>query len=432
VSFMDIAVLFIVMVVCLVIGVPIGISLAISMFALLLVNPVTTTTFITQSMYSGVASFTMLALPFFVLAGGIMDTGGISKRIVAVANSMVGNITGGLGIVTIVACIFFGAISGSAPATVAAIGAIMIPQMIINGYDTPYATGLVAVAGSLGVVVPPSYPMVIYGVTNNVSISALFLAGIGPALVVGGVLMIFNYFYCKRRGYKGSGEKFNLKNVLKAIWNGKAALLMPVIILGGIYSGIFTPTEAAVVSVVYGIFIGVFVYREIHWKKVVGMFKDNVAFIGGMMFTFAPAAALGSVFSYLGIQKMISGFFLDISSNPYIILFLIFGILFIAGMFIQTTPCTIILSPILLAVASSVGINPVHFGVIMTLALCIAFVTPPVASNMFVAMSMTGLSMNRIVRVSIPLILGLIISLIICGFIPQISLGLLDLLGVPY
>lgn len=427
-----VVVLFAVMAITLAIGVPIGVSLALSMYALLLVQPVTTSAFIAQSMYTGVASFTMLALPFFVLAGGIMDTGGISKRIVQVADSMIGNVTGGLGVVTVIACMFFGAISGSAPATVAAIGAIMIPSMIINGYDKAYATGLVAVAGSLGVVVPPSYPMVIYGVTNNVSISALFMAGIGPALVVGGVLILFNYFYCKKRGLKGSGQKFQLKRFLRAVWNAKAALLMPVIILGGIYSGIFTATEAAVVSVVYGIFVGVFIYKEISPDKVLSLFKDNVAFIGGMMFTFAPAAALGSVFSYLGVQKAISGFFLSISTNPYVVLIFIFVILSIAGMFIQTTPCTNILSPILLAIAQSVGINPVHFGVIMTLALCIAFVTPPVASNLFVAMTMTGLSMNKLVKVAWPLIVALFICLLICGFIPQISLFILDIFGVPY
>ena len=427
-----VVVLFTVMAITLAVGVPIGVSLALSMYALLLVQPVTTSAFIAQSMYTGVASFTMLALPFFVLAGGIMDTGGISKRIVQVADSMIGNVTGGLGVVTVIACMFFGAISGSAPATVAAIGAIMIPSMIINGYDKAYATGLVAVAGSLGVVVPPSYPMVIYGVTNNVSISALFMAGIGPALVVGGVLVLFNYLYCKKRGLKGSGQKFQLKRFSKAVWNAKAALLMPVIILGGIYSGIFTATEAAVVSVVYGIFVGVFVYQEISPGKVLSLFKDNVAFIGGMMFTFAPAAALGSVFSYLGVQKAISGFFLSISTNPYVVLIFIFVILSIAGMFIQTTPCTIILSPILLAIAQSVGINPVHFGVIMTLALCIAFVTPPVASNLFVAMTMTGLSMNKLVKVAWPLIVALFICLFICGFVPQISLFILDVFGVPY
>lgn len=427
-----VVVLFAVMAITLAIGVPIGVSLALSMYALLLVQPVTTSAFIAQSMYTGVASFTMLALPFFVLAGGIMDTGGISRRIVQVADSMIGNVTGGLGVVTVIACMFFGAISGSAPATVAAIGAIMIPSMIINGYDKAYATGLVAVAGSLGVVVPPSYPMVIYGVTNNVSISALFMAGIGPALVVGGVLILFNYFYCKKRGLKGSGQKFQLKRFLRAVWNAKAALLMPVIILGGIYSGIFTATEAAVVSVVYGIFVGVFIYKEISPDKVLSLFKDNVAFIGGMMFTFAPAAALGSVFSYLGVQKAISGFFLSISTNPYVVLIFIFVILSIAGMFIQTTPCTIILSPILLAIAQSVGINPVHFGVVMTLALCIAFVTPPVASNLFVAMTMTGLSMNKLVKVAWPLIVALFICLFICGFVPQISLFILDIFGVPY
>lgn len=429
---MGVIILFAVMAVTLAIGVPIGVSLALSMYALLAVQPVTTSAFIAQSMYSGVASFTMLALPFFVLAGGIMDTGGISKRIVSVANAMIGNVTGGLGIVTIIACMFFGAISGSAPATVAAIGAIMIPSMIINGYDKVYATGLVAVAGSLGVLVPPSYPMVIYGVTNNVSISALFMAGIGPALLVGIILMIFNYFYCRRYGLKGSGEGFHPVRLLKAIWNAKAALLMPVIILGGIYSGIFTATEAAVVSVVYGIIVGLFVYKEISFSKVICLFRDNVAFIGGMMFTFAPAAALGSVFSYLGVQQAISNFFLGISTNPYIVLIFIFAILSVAGMFIQTTPCTIILSPILLAVAQSVGINPIHFGVVMTLALCIAFVTPPVASNLFVAMTMTGLSMNKLVRIAWPLIIALFICLFICGYVPGISLGILDLFGVPY
>lgn len=428
---MSYAILFGTMIVCLFIGVPIGVSLAIAMYALIMVNPVTTSSFIAQSMYTGVASFTMLALPFFILAGTIMDTGGISKRIVKVANSLVGNITGSLGAIAIIACIFFGAISGSAPATAAAIGAIMLPDMIRSGYDKYYAAGLIAVAGSLGVVVPPSYPMVVYGVTNNVSISSLFLAGIGPAVVVSLLLLVFNYFYAKKHHLKGSGNKFSVKNVCRAVWGAKAALLMPVIILGGIYSGVFTATEAAVVSVVYGIFVGVFVYKEISLKKVLGMFNDNVPFIGGMMFTFAPAAALGSIFSYLGVQKTISGFFLSISTNPYIVLTMIFAILAVAGMFIQTTPCVVILSPLLLAIAQSVGINPIHFGVIMTLSLCIAFVTPPVASNLFVVMTMTGISMNKIVKATWPLIVALFIALFICGFEPKISMGLLNLMRVP-
>ena len=429
---MSMFVLFGVMFFLLFIGVPIGISLALSMFALLAVHPVTTPEFIAQSMYSGVASFTMLALPFFILAGNIMDTGGISKRIVNVANSLIGNVVGGLGMVTIVACMFFGAISGSAPATVAAIGAIMIPQMIKAGYDKYYAAGLIAVAGGLGVIVPPSYPLVIYGVTNNVSIGTLFIAGIGPAIIVGLVLMIFNYFYSKKRGYMGSGEAFSPRKALKAFWSAKAALFMPVIILGGIYGGIFTATEAAVVSVVYGIVVGVFVYREITFKKLFTLFKDSVAFIGGMMFTFAPAAAMGAVFSYLGIQKLVGAFFLGISTNYYVVLLLIFILLTIVGMFVQTTPAIVILSPILLAVVVQVGVNPVHFGIIMTLALAIAFVTPPVASNLFVAMTMTGLSMMEIVRVAVPFIIGLFIALFICGYLPETSLFILRMLDIPF
>lgn len=221
------------MLIMLLIGVPIGIALAGSMVCLLLYEPVTIMTFITQAMYTGVGNFTLLALPFFMIAGSIMDTGGISKRLVAVANVIMGNMTGGLGMVTILACMFFGAISGSAPATVSAIGGIMIPQMIRAGYDKYYATGLCAVAGGLGVIVPPSYPLVVFGVTNNCSISDLFLAGWGPAILVGVFLMLVNYAYSKKHHYLGTGEKFSMKRFARELWDAKLAFFMPVIILGG-------------------------------------------------------------------------------------------------------------------------------------------------------------------------------------------------------
>lgn len=406
------------------IGVPIGVSLCLPLFILIAMNPVTTQEYIAQSLYSGVASFTMLALPFFMVAGAIMDTGGLSKRLVKVANSMVGSVTGSLGLVTIIACMFFGAVSGSAPATVAAIGTIMIPQMVRNGYDKYYATGLCAVAGGLGVIVPPSYPMVIYGVTCNVSIGNLFIAGVGPAMVVGLILMVFNYYYSKKKGYKGT-EKFNFKNMLKSIWDAKAALFMPIIILGGIYGGIFTATEASVVAVVYGIFVGVFVYKELKFSNLWSMFKDNSIFIGGMMLTMAPAAAMGSIFAYLGVTNTVSAFLFSISTNRYVILTLIYILLFFVGMFVQTTPAIVILAPTLLAVVSQVGISPIHFGMIMVLALAIAFVTPPVAVNLFVASSMTGISIERVAKAAIPFIIGLIIALFVVGFIPEISTFLL-------
>lgn len=416
------------MLIMLLIGVPIGIALAGSMVCLLLYEPVTIMTFITQAMYTGVGNFTLLALPFFMIAGSIMDTGGISKRLVAVANVIMGNMTGGLGMVTILACMFFGAISGSAPATVSAIGGIMIPQMIRAGYDKYYATGLCAVAGGLGVIVPPSYPLVVFGVTNNCSISDLFLAGWGPAILVGVFLMLVNYAYSKKHHYLGTGEKFSMKRFARELWDAKLAFFMPVIILGGIYSGAFTATEAAVVAVVYGIIVGKFVYRELSFRALWKMYKDNIPILGGMMFVFAPAAGLGAVFAMMGVTKAIQAGFLAVSSNFFVIMLLIFILLFFVGMFVQTTPAIVIFSPILLPIVAAFGMDPIQFGLVMTLSLAIAFVTPPVAANLFVATSMTGLGMIPIVKRALPFIATLFLAMVIVGFVPGVSMGLLDLL----
>lgn len=415
------------MFIMLLIGVPIGIALAGSMILLLFVEPVTSMTFITQAMYTGVGNFTLLALPFFIISGSIMEKGGISKRIVSFANSLLGNTTGGLGMVSILACMFFGAISGSSPATVAAIGGIMIPQMIRAGYDKYYATALCAVAGGLGVIVPPSYPLVVYGITNNVSISDLFMAGWGPAILVGALLMIVNYFYSKKHGYTGTDVKFSIGNALKELWNAKWAMLMPVIILGGIYSGVFTATEAGVVATVYGIVIGKFVYRELSFTELWKMYKDNVPFIGGMMFVFAPAASLGAVFSMMGVTSAIQEFFLGMSNSLIVVMIPIFILLFIVGMFVQTTPAIVIFAPILLPIVQSLGMDPIQFGLVMDLSLAIAFVTPPVAANLFVATSMTGLGMLDIVKKAVPFIIMLFIAMILVAYIPGISMGFLHL-----
>lgn len=425
---MAITVMMIVTFGLLIIGVPIGAALSLGLMALIKVEPITTMKFLAQSMYSGLASFSMLCVPFFMVAGSILDSGGLSKRLVRLANSFVGNITGGLGVVTVLSCMFFGAVSGSAAATAAAIGTIMIPMMIRSGYDKYYATGLVAVAGGLGVMVPPSYPLVLYGVTNSVSIGDLFIAGIVPSIVIGLLLMAFNYVVCRKHGYGGSGEKFNLKEAGKSFWDAKLALLMPLIILGGIYGGIFTPTEASVVACVYGIIVGKFIYRELTWKKLWTMYVDNTAFIGGMMFVFAPAAAMGAIFAYLKIPAAIQGFFLGISSSPYVILTLIIFLMTVVGMFVQTSPAVIILSPILLGVVASVGIHPVHFGILMNACLCVAFITPPVAINLFVASGMTGLSITRMFRVAMPIVIALYLSQFVIAFLPGLSMGLVNLL----
>ncbi|MBS7526448.1 TRAP transporter large permease [Fusibacter paucivorans] len=426
---MSIGLIFLLLFVLLFLGVPIGISIGIPICLLVWQTQITTFEFIAQFMYTKPSEFTLLALPFFIVAGDIMDTGGLSKRLVGVANNLIGNVTGGLGIVAILGCMFFGAVSGSSPATVAAIGTIMIPQMVRAGYDKYYATGLIAVAGGLGIIVPPSFPLVLYGVTNDVSISDLFLAGFGPALVVGIVLVSINFIYSKRYGYKEEGKTVHFKELLKSIWDAKWALLMPVIILGGIYSGACSPTEAAVISCVYGLFIGVFVYKELDVRNIVPMFKNKVDFIGGVIFTFAPAGAMGAIFAYLGYTTVVKNFFLGISTNPYVIVLLMYALLFVVGMFVQTMPAIVILSPILLGVAEAVGIDPVHFGLIVTLALAVAFVTPPVALNLFVASSMTGLSMERITRAAMPFIAGLLAAEIIVGFNPILTTGIIDFFG---
>lgn len=424
---MAVAIMFVLMFLFFAIGVPIGISLILPCFILLLMQPLTSPEFLAQTLYTGTASFTMIALPFFMICGNIMDIGGISKRLVRVAKACVGNVTGSLGLVAILACMFFGAVSGSAVATVAAIGIIMIPEMVRNGYDKYYATGLCAVAGGLGIIVPPSYPMVIYGVTNNESIGKLFIAGIIPSIVVGLVLMVVNFFYCRKHGIKGT-VRFSAKELIQAIWDAKLALLMPVIILGGIYGGIFTATEAAVVATVYGIVVGVFVYREVSLGNLWRMFKEMTTFSGGMMLTVAPAAALSTVFAYLGVTKAIAAFFMSITTSPIIIMLLVFIILFIIGMFVQTTPAIVIFSPVLLAVVSQIGISTLHFGIIMTVALALAFVTPPVCANVFVAQTMTGLSMDKIVRKATPFVIALCVALLIIMFSPWMSELLVNIL----
>lgn len=422
-------VLGLVAVVLLAIGVPVGISLGLGMMAAAIGFGTTNLTFLAQSMYSGFESLPLTAIPCFMLAGAVMETGGLSKRLVNMADKALGHTIGGLGTVTVVACLFFGAISGSGPATVAAIGGIMIPYMKKAGYDRTYATGLSAVAGGLGVIMPPSIPLVVYGVATNTSIGDLFLAGIIPAFIVAVFLIVPNIILSKKAGYLGNGKKFSMKALLKATWEGIWALLMPVIILGGIYGGIFTPTEAAVIATFYGIIIGVFVYKELTFKNLWKMLVDNTSFVGGMMLTFAPAAAMGAVLSLLQIPQGLTAFLFGISSNKIVVLLIVNVFLVFVGMVMDTTSANIIFSPILLLALRPYGIDPVHFGLIMTINLAIGFVTPPVAANLFVASGMTGIPLDRIVKKAFPFIVAMFLALMLITYIPDTSIGLLKLMG---
>jgi len=411
-------------------GVPIGIAIGIAVLLFLLTSDITNVQYVAQGMFSNLQSFPLLAVPFFMLTGSIMEKGGLSQRLINVAKHLVGNIVGGLGAVTIVSCMFFGAISGSAAATVAAIGGIMIPSMVKNGYPKNYATGLTAVSGSLGVLIPPSIPLVLYGVATGTSIGTLFIAGIGPGILVTIFLIIISYLRGKQLNIKGMGKKFNLKIFSKDVWEAKWALYVPIIILGGIYSGIFTPTEAAIVAVVYGLIIGLFVYKELKIRDLYSLFVDNGVLVGAVVFTIATATTLGRLFSMLQVPTQITVFLSNISNSTIVIMILINIFLLFVGMVMDVAAAIIVLSPLLYAVLVPLGINPVHLGIIITANLCIGFVTPPVAINLFVASGVSGLGVMEISKSAIPFIIALFLALVLIIFIPEITLFLPTLFGL--
>ena len=419
---MDAAILVVLFIVFVATSLPIGIAIAACVLTYLLIYPIGTISFVFQNMYSSVNSFPLLAIPFFILTGAIMDTGGLSKRLVSVANSLVGNMTSGLAIVTILTCMFFGAISGSAPATVAAIGAIMIPYMVRYHYTKEFATGLVTTAGGLGIIIPPSIPLVVYGIVTSTSIGDLFLAGIGPGILVGIFLILTAILIGRKRGYSGTGEPVRLSVVLKSVWDAKWALALPFIILGGIYGGIFTPTEASIVGVFYGLFVGMFIYKELTFKALLDLIVDNGAIMGTIFLLFGFAVSLAFLFSLVQLPDKIYEGIRAISENKYIILMIINIFLLILGMILDPMSANLIFSPILLPIAASLGVDPVHFGIIVTVNLALGFVTPPMAGNIYLAATLTGVPVPDIIRESLPFVIAMIVALLAITFVPAVSL----------
>ena len=407
---------------------PIAVAIGSAVVCFTLVHPMGGLSFVAQNMYSALNSFPLMAVPFFMLTGTIMEVGGLSQRLVSVANKLVGGATSGLAMVTIVACMFFGAISGSAPATVAAIGCIMVPQMVKHGYSREFGAGLIATAGGLGIIIPPSIPLVIYGICTTTSIGDLFLAGIGPGILVGLALMIPAFFIGKKRGYKGTGEAFDAKAFAKAAWEAKFALFVPVLILGGIYGGIFTPTEASIVGVVYAFAISMFVYKELKLNQLMKMFATNAALVGTIFLLFGTANSLSFLVSATDLPNRMSELLFGITENKYAILFIINGFLLITGMIMDTMSANLIFSPLLLAIVQPLGVDPVHFGIVITINLALGFVTPPMATNLFLTSTLTGVPIGKIVRESFPFIVAMLVALTLITVFPQISLYPLSLL----
>ena len=429
---MPVVVLFIIFAIALVIAIPVSISLGIASVLPSIFDPSFTVSakYLIRAMFGGLDSFPLLAVPMFVLSGIIMAKGGISKKLFDVFAYFLGKFTAGMPCAVIVTCLFYGAISGSAPATVAAVGSMTIPILTSLGYELVFATAIVAVAGGLGVIIPPSIPFIMYGMASGASVSDLFLAGIVPGLMIGLLLMLFAICYCKRHGedkekIAAEVNALHKKGLLTVLKESFFALLSPIIILGCIYSGVASPTEAAVISVFYALIVSIFVYRSIHIKDIWGILVEAVKTFTPILFILAASTAFSRVLTLMQVPQSVSAFILANFHSPVVILLIINLFLLIVGMVMDTTPAILILTPILLPIVEAIGMNPVQFGVIMVVNLAVGFVTPPIGVNLFVASSLTDVPVMDIAKKSMVMIGLFLVALLLITFIPAISLCLL-------
>ncbi len=429
---MPVGVLFIVFVVFLVIAIPVGITLGITAVLPHIFDPSFTVgaKYLIRAMFGGLDSFPLLAVPMFVLSGIIMAKGGISRKIFDVFAYFFGRFTAGMPCAVIVTCLFYGAISGSAPATVAAVGSMTAPILIGLGYDKTFTTSVVAVAGGLGVIIPPSIPFIMYGMASGASVSDLFLAGIIPGLVIAALLMGYAVCYCKQNGedrvrIEAEIGKLHEKGFGRVFKDSFWALLSPIIVLGCIYSGITSPTEAAVISVYYALIVSLFIYKEIKFRELWGILIEAIKTFTPILFILAASTAFSRVLTLMQVPQEVSSFILGNFSNKIIILLVINAFLLLVGMVMDTTPAILILTPILLPIAQGIGMNPIQFGVIMVVNLAIGFVTPPIGVNLFVASALTDVPVMEIARKALPMIGLFLIALLIFTFVPAFSLALL-------
>lgn len=379
-----------------------------------------------KEMFASINKFPLAAIPFFILAGNLMETGGISRRLVEFAKSIVGGVQGGLPMTCVLTCMIFAAVSGSSVATTFAIGAILIPALIKHGYPTSYAAALQATSAELGVIIPPSIPMILYGVSAEVSIGELFIAGFGPGILISLALMAFVWVYCKIKGWgknDGDGRLSLGRATLQAGW----ALLMPVIILGGIYGGVFTPTEASAVAVFYALIVGVVIYREIKVKDLYTILRKSALSSAVIMFIIANAGLFAFLITRAGVPDAIGRWLEAVLQSPTMFLLGVNAALFIIGMFIETSAAIIVLAPILAPVAMHFGVDPVHFGLIMVVNLAMGMITPPFGVNLFAACTVARISLDRIVGHLLPFVGVILVCLLVITYVPSISLGLRDL-----
>ena len=381
--------------------------------------------FASQNVLNGLDKFALLAIPAFILAGNIMEKGGITRDIISIFRHAFGHIAGSLGLVTIFSCMFFAAISGSGPGTVAAIGAIMIPAMIRYGYPPAYAASVSATGGTLGVMIPPSNPLIIYGIIANVSIADLFAAGMLPGVMTAFMLAGVAYILARRMGAVMEADTDAPRtSIWRLMWKAKFALALPVLILGGIYSGIFTPVEAAVCAVVYALVVSVVVYRELTWATLMEAFDSAIKLGGALMIIVACSTVFATVITLERIPQSVLETFGGVTESAIIILLIICVFLIVIGTFMETISAIIILAPILVPLVVSFGVDPVHFGIILIVTIEIAFLTPPLGVNLFVASQIANIKFEKVAVAILPFVFTLIVSMLLVIFFPQISLWL--------
>ncbi|MBR3880634.1 MAG: TRAP transporter large permease [Mailhella sp.] len=408
----------------LVLSVPIGISIGASVAVALAVGGLPPE-FLMQKLVLSLDSFPLLAVPFFILSGEIMQKGSMAQALLNFSKCLVGHITGGLAHVSVLTCMFYGALSGSAPATVAAVGGIMIPAMEREGYKKSFASAVNTAGGCLGVMIPPSVPLIIYGTTANVSVGDLFICGIVPGIFVGFCLMVVSYFLAKRDKITTKAKMASLKEIGVAFWQAKFALMVPVIVLGGIYGGVTTPTEAGAIAVVYALIAEGIVLRTLTLKKLLEIFKASTITSATIFIVVATATALGQLLMIYNVPDLIVKFFSGLVGNKFLLLAAIMVLLLIMGTFMDALANILILTPLLQPLVTAAGIDMTHFGILMIVGISIGFCTPPVGVNLFVACGISGISIEKLSYSILPFVGALIFAMAVIAYVPWLSLCLL-------
>lgn len=423
---MDLAIIltFVSLATFLILSVPIGIAIGLSVVVGMTFSDMLPYEFLIQKMITSLDVFPLMAVPFFIMAGEIMQKGSMAQRLLSVSRALVGHLTGGMAHISVLTSLFYGSLSGSAPATVAAVGGIMVPAMEKEKYSKSFATAVNTAAGCLGVIIPPSVPLIIYGTTAGVSVGDLFIAGIIPGLFIGLCLMICSYLLAKKYGFTGTGKRASIKEIVSTFMAALPALMVPIIVLGGIYGGLTTPTEAGVIAVVYSLIVEGLVLRTLSWKKVADVFKGTALTTSSIFLVVATATALGQILLFYNLPNMLVDILVNISDNKYILLPIILIFLLIMGTFMDALANILILTPLLLPVVKVLGVDPIHFGIVMIVCSSMGFLTPPVGVNLFVGCSIANISIEKLSVAVMPFLATMVLALLTLTFIPQIALWL--------